>query len=69
MNNGPAATIGEILDIALPRPRDRLALADNKQYNHYRHEVLTFFTTNKRRLKPFRHAPTKRLQLTNIHNS
>ena len=28
MTNGPAATIGEILDVNLPRPRDRLALAE-----------------------------------------
>ena len=42
MNNGPAATIGEILNVELPRPRERLALADNPEYNHYRHEVLTF---------------------------
>jgi nitrate/nitrite transport system ATP-binding protein len=27
MTNGPAATIGEILDVDLPRPRDRLKLA------------------------------------------
>ena len=48
MNNGPAATIGEILDIELPRPRDRLKLADNPQYNHYRHEVLTFYTISRK---------------------
>ena len=42
MTNGPAATIGEILSIDLERPRDRLALADDSQYNHYRAEVLKF---------------------------
>lgn len=42
MTNGPAATVGEILKVDLPRPRDRLALADNAQYNHYRAEVLRF---------------------------
>ena len=42
MTNGPAATVGEILEVNLPRPRDRLVLADNPEYNHYRHEVLTF---------------------------
>jgi len=51
MNNGPAATIGEILDIELPRPRDRLALADNKQYNHYRHEVLTFLYDKQKKVE------------------
>ncbi len=42
MTNGPAATIGEILDVDLPRPRDRLALAENAQYHHLRGQVLSF---------------------------
>ena len=42
MTHGPAASIGEILDIDLPRPRDRLALAEDVQYNAYRQQVLRF---------------------------
>lgn len=42
MTNGPSATIGTILDIDLPRPRERLALAENPTYNHYRAEVVKF---------------------------
>ena len=42
MTNGPAATIGEVLTIGLPRPRDRVALAENPQYHHYRTTVLEF---------------------------
>ncbi len=42
MTNGPAATIGEILDIDLVRPRNRLALADDAHFNHLRAEVLRF---------------------------
>jgi nitrate/nitrite transport system ATP-binding protein len=42
MTNGPAATVGEILDVKLERPRKRLELADNANYNHYRAEVLRF---------------------------
>ena len=49
MTNGPAATVGEILDIDLPRPRDRIALADDPKYNHYRHEVLTFLYEKQRK--------------------
>ncbi len=51
MNNGPAATIGEIIEVALPRPRDRLALADNPSYNHYRHEVLTFLYDKQKKIE------------------
>ena len=52
MNNGPAATIGEILNVELPRPRERLALADNPEYNHYRHEVLTFLYDKQKQIEP-----------------
>ncbi|AYA63186.1 MULTISPECIES: ABC transporter ATP-binding protein [unclassified Alteromonas] len=52
MTNGPAATVGEILDINLPRPRDRLVLADNPEYNHYRHEVLTFLYEKQKKVEP-----------------
>lgn len=51
MTNGPAATIGEILDVQLERPRDRLALADNPEYNHYRHEVLTFLYEKQKKVE------------------
>lgn len=49
MTNGPEATIGEILDIDLARPRDRLQLANDPQYNGYRAEVLIFLDERQRR--------------------
>ncbi len=42
MSNGPAATVGEILAVDLARPRDRLELAEDPTYNHYRAEVVKF---------------------------
>ena len=42
MTNGPAATIGDIVHVELPRPRDRVQLAEDAQYHHYRREVLEF---------------------------
>jgi len=42
MTNGPAATIGEILDVKLTRPRDRLELAEDPEFIHYRQQVLQF---------------------------
>ncbi len=42
MTNGPAATIGEILPVNLPRPRDRLALAEDPKFVHLRQQVLEF---------------------------
>lgn len=49
MTNGPAATVGEILNVDLPRPRDRLVLADDTEYNHYRAEVLKFLYERQRK--------------------
>ena len=51
MTNGPAATIGEILQIELPRPRNRIALADCPTYNHYRHQVLSFLYEKQRKVE------------------
>ena len=42
MTNGPSATIGEILTVDLPKPRNRLALANDPKYNSLRGQVLEF---------------------------
>ncbi len=52
MTNGPAATVGEILNVELDRPRERLALADDPQYNHYRSQVLSFLYEKQRKVEP-----------------
>ena len=66
MTNGPAATVGEILDIDLPRPRDRIALADDAQYNHYRHEVLTFLYEKQRKPDDSEKSTEKKSESTNV---
>lgn len=45
LTNGPAATIGEVLAVDLPRPRNRVALADSAQYLQYRKAVIDFLYT------------------------
>ena len=45
MTNGPAATIGEILPVQLPRPRNRVELAEDHDYVHCRKQVLDFLYT------------------------
>ncbi|MAT91285.1 MAG: bacitracin ABC transporter ATP-binding protein [Halioglobus sp.] len=42
MSNGPAATIGDILEVDLARPRDRLELAEDPVFVHLRQQVLEF---------------------------
>lgn len=48
MTNGPAATIGEVLTVDLPRPRDRMALAEDPTYHAYRTAVLDFLYRKQR---------------------
>ena len=50
MTNGPSATIGQILSVELPKPRNRIELADDTLYNHYRHEVLSFLYEKQRKV-------------------
>lgn len=42
MTNGPNATIGKVLKVDLPRPRDRKELLQHPQFYEYRQEVLHF---------------------------
>lgn len=42
MTNGPAATIGEILDLPFPQPRDRARLMELPEYFDYRNRALDF---------------------------
>ncbi len=45
MTNGPAATIGEVLNIHLARPRSRVDLAEDRRYVLYRKAVIDFLYT------------------------
>ncbi|MDX5372608.1 MAG: ABC transporter ATP-binding protein [Pseudomonadaceae bacterium] len=49
MSNGPAATVGDILSVDLPRPRDRLALANDARYHQCRAAVLEFLYQRQQR--------------------
>ncbi|AGB74321.1 MULTISPECIES: ABC transporter ATP-binding protein [Rhizobium] len=42
MTNGPAARIGDVLEVAIERPRNRIALASDRTYLKCREAVLKF---------------------------
>lgn len=42
MTNGPEATIGKVLEIPLPRPRDHYQLRESSEYYELRNEALDF---------------------------
>jgi nitrate/nitrite transport system ATP-binding protein len=52
MTNGPAATIGQVMDVPLARPRNRIQLAEDKVYNHCRQEILSFLYEKQRKVEP-----------------
>ena len=58
MTNGPAATIGEILDIELERPRNRIQLADDPAYNKYRQQVLSFLYEKQKKVEDIQSIKT-----------
>ena len=54
LTNGPGATIGEIVQVRLARPRERLALAQDPLYAEYRTSVLDFLY--RRQARPVKEA-------------
>ncbi len=52
MTNGPAAEVGDILDVTFPRPRDRKAVMDHPDYYVLRERLITF-------LEDQAHAPAR----------
>ena len=55
----PAATIGEILEVKLERPRERLALANDPTYTDLRAQVLRFLYEKQRKIEPIANARKK----------
>lgn len=65
MTNGPAATIGEVLHVDLERPRDRLALAQDTNYNQYRSAVLTFLYEKQKKVESIKSSTSNRKTIAN----
>lgn len=59
LTNGPSATIGEVLTVSLPRPRDRVALADDHHYHRLRQQVLRFLYEKQRKVTPLKGEESK----------
>ncbi len=48
LTNGPEAQIGQILDIAIPRPRQRMEVVNHPSYYALRNEMIYFLNQQKR---------------------
>jgi nitrate ABC transporter ATP-binding subunit len=53
MTDGPAATVGEILEVKFPRPRDRKALLESADYYRLREQLIGFLE-ERSHVRPFR---------------
>jgi len=42
MENGPSATIGKVMTVDFPRPRERLAVFNDPRFADYRRECVEF---------------------------
>src|SRR5688500_1969903 len=51
MTNGPSARIGEVLEVPLPRPRERLRLAHDPRFMDLRAAVLEFLYAKQAKLR------------------
>jgi len=63
MSNGPAARVGELLQIELERPRERVALSKDPLFNQYRQAVLSFLY-EKKGVVDFNQAKQQRQEAT-----
>src|SRR5262245_7889837 len=57
MTSGPAATVGEILEVRFPRPRDRRQLLESPEYYRLRGELIGFLEERSHRRAPAPAAP------------
>ena len=57
MTSGPAARLGGILEVPFPRPRDRVALAESREYEEERDELIGFLERESKGHAPAAAAP------------
>jgi nitrate ABC transporter ATP-binding subunit len=57
MTNGPAASVGEILEVKFPRPRSRKQLLEDPEYYRLREQLIGFLE-ERSHIRPPRAAPT-----------
>jgi nitrate/nitrite transport system ATP-binding protein len=57
MTSGPAATVGEVLEVKFPRPRSRKQLLEDPEYYRLREELIGFLNDRSHH-RPVRPAPT-----------
>ena len=57
LTNGPSAQIGQILDVEIPRPRERMQVIEHPSYYSLRSEII-YFLNQQKRVKQWRSRKT-----------
>jgi bicarbonate transport system ATP-binding protein len=57
LTNGPEAQIGQILEVDIPRPRERMEVVEHPSYYSLRSEMI-YFLNQQKRVKQWRSRPT-----------
>ena len=63
LTNGPEAKIGQIIEVPIPRPRQRLEVVNHPSYYSLRNEMIYFLNQQKRSLKRKKAAPAPRVAI------
>ncbi|MGG6296148.1 nitrate ABC transporter ATP-binding protein [Leptolyngbya sp. AN02str] len=58
LTNGPAAQIGQILEVPIPRPRNRMEVVNHPSYYGLRNEIIYFLNQQKRLSRRKKAAPS-----------
>lgn len=72
MTNGPCAHVGEVINVAFPRPRDRHELMESDAFFEYRRQLLQFLDDcelEKDKLAAMKHAQAQSSQMKSAKKS
>lgn len=61
LTNGPEAHIGQILEVPIPRPRQRLQVVNHPSYYNLRNEMIYFLNQQKQAKKRQKQTPSPRI--------
>ncbi|HEY5891961.1 MAG TPA: ABC transporter ATP-binding protein [Chthoniobacterales bacterium] len=67
MTDGPEATIGDILEVKFPRPRERKVIMEHSDYQKLREYLIEFLEVRAHQRTPF--SPPNGAEATNIHSA
>ena len=68
MTNGPAAEVGDVLEVRFPRPRNRQEILDHPDYYRLREQLIAFLESQTRREAAAMPPPAETIKPTHAHD-